>query len=118
MLAILAVTEAIADALDRKTPIYLLALDVKKAFDVVRHDSLCHKLYSQMDPFSWKFIKQNLKTSAQVRLQGDFGTPFTTEQGVGQGKILSTHCYKNYINNLLDILSESAHGYCIGSTFL
>ena len=37
-LAVLAVTESIADAADCKSSLYLLALDVRKAFDVVRCD--------------------------------------------------------------------------------
>jgi hypothetical protein len=117
-LAILVVTEAIADSLDSKTPLYLLALDVRKAFDVVRHGSLCRKLYDQLDAYSWKFIRRNLLTLAQVKLSNLLGENFCVEQGVGQGKIMSTHCYKAYINDLLDRLDGAAQGFEIGNTYM
>jgi len=117
-LAILSVTEAIADASDRKCPLYLLTVDVRKAFDVVRQDSLCHKLYHLVDSHSWKVIRQNLHTIARVKLRDSLGEPFDVGQGVGQGKILSTHCYKQYVNDLLDRLSEARHGYSIGETYM
>ena len=38
--------------------------------------------------------QENLHTLAHVRSNGMLGDPFEVTQGVGQGKILSTHCYK------------------------
>ena len=117
-LAALAVTEAIAEAHDTKSPLYVLALDVRKAFDVVNQDSLCRKLNNHLDSQSWKFVQQNLKTEARVKLQGNLGVPFLVKQGVGQGKIFSTHAYKVYIHDLLDRLTDSDAGLYIGTTFI
>ena len=120
-MAILAVTEAISDAVDRHTPLYIAALDVKKAFDVVYHPSLLHKLFHQRNVCNatWKYIKNNnLNTKDQVKLQGALSEPFTVNQGVGQGKILSTFNYKLYINNLLCQLSSSDFGSHVGTEYL
>ena len=117
--ASLIVTEALAEARDRKTPLYLVTLDVKKAFDVVDHASLMRKLYSpDADPNTWTIMKQNLESNSQVRLQGRFGKPFPVRQGVGQGKILSTHNYKVYANGLLVDLSTSKLGLMIGGLYI
>ena len=117
-MAILAVTEAIADATDRRAPLYVIALDVRKAFDVVDHSSLLRKLYHQTDSPTWRYIHRNLKTSARVRLGGSYGRPFDVNQGVGQGKIMSTHNYKLYVNNLLLQLTNIQSGAKIGETFI
>ena len=67
----------------------------------------------------WKYIKNNnLNTKAQVTLQGALGEPFTVNQGVGQGKILSTFNYKLYINDLLCQLSSSDFGSHVGTEYL
>ena len=117
-LAILAVSEAIANAHDRREALYLLTCDVRKAFDVVRQDSLTRKLFNHVDSHSWKFVIQNLATLAHVKLTGTLGDSFNALQGVGQGKILSTHCYKIYVDNLLDRLENSTYGYQIGGTYV
>ena len=107
VLAVLVVTEAIADALDQKKPLFILTLYVRKAFDVACQDSLLRKWHSITDSNSWAFMESNLQTSARVRLQHRYGDSFPVHQGVGQGKILSTHNYKVYINDLLLLLEAS-----------
>ena len=72
-MTILAVTEAISDTVDRHTPLYIAALDVKRAFDVVHHPSLLHKLFHQSNicNSTWNYLKNNnLNTDAWVKLQG------------------------------------------------
>ena len=117
-MSILAVTEAIADATDRRAPLYVIALDVRKAFDVVDHSSLLGKLYHHTDSPTWRYIHRNLKTSARVRLGGSYGRPFDVNQGVGQGKIMSTHNYKLDVNNLLLQLTNIQCGAKIGETYI
>ena len=99
IMAALAITEAISDAFDNRTTLYVIALDVRKAFDVVDHRLLLHKLYQVSDHSSWTYIHGSLNTSAKVK------TPWSSwrffqrivDQGVGQGKITSTHSYKEFI---------------------
>ena len=118
-MAILSVTEAVANPTDKKSPLsplYLLTLEVRKVFEVVHHDFLCHKHYHWNDTRSWKCIQHNLMSLSQVTISGRLGELFKVDQGVGQGKILSTHCYKTYIHDLLSRLEEASYGYyCIGS---
>lgn len=113
--AVLAVTEAIAEAKDLHIPIYMVALDVKKAFDTVDHKSLLKKHFNQgMDPNTWTCLRQNLESTAQARVGNCLGESFPIKQGVGQGKIQSTTSYKTYVNDLIDILVESKEGMYIG----
>ena len=117
-LAILMVNEAIAEAADNKQPLYAITLDARKAFDVVDHSSLIRKLYfNGTDLHSLMFIINNLRTEAKVKLNGHYGDPFVVQQGVGQGKIISTHNYKTYGNDLLLQLEECASGAHIANNY-
>ena len=114
------VTEAIADALDQKKPLFILTLDVRKAFDVVCQDSLLRKLHtvSITDSNSWAYMESNLQTSVRVRLQHRYGDSFPVHQGVGQGKIISIHNYAVYINDLLLLLEAPGCGLSISANYL
>ena len=63
-------------------------------------------------------MESNLQTSARVRLQHRYGDSFPVHQGVGQGKIISTHNYKVYINDLLLLLEASGCGLSISANYL
>ena len=57
LLAALAVTEHIAESKDSKQPLYLTALDVRKAFDVVDHEILRFRLLTCIkDPYVWSVV--------------------------------------------------------------
>ena len=101
-----------------KKPLFIITLDVKKAFDVVWHASLLRKMFSISDANSWSFLDSNLRTNSSVRLQNQFGQCFTVQQGVGQGKIMSTHNYKCYVNDVLDLLTNSNCGSRIGASYI
>ena len=116
MMASLLCTEAIAEGMDNKTPIYLAALDSQKAFDVVDHTSLKVKLYNQStDSTMWKTETLLLEgLSGVVRVEGGFSRSFRLHQGVGQGKVLSPTQYKAYLHDGIRQLSESNIGAFIG----
>ena len=63
-----------------------------------------------MDLHTWK--------SAKVKLHGHLGDSFSVDQGVGQGKITSTHSYKVYIDGLLHRLTHSGQGAYIGDIYI
>ena len=117
-MAALAITEAISDACDNHTTLYVIALDVRKAFDVVDHRLLLHRPYQVSDHSSWTYIYGSLNTSAKVKLHGLLGDSFSVDQGVGQGKITSTHSYKVYIDGLLHPLTYSGQGAYIGNIYI
>ena len=95
-MATLLFTETMADAQDSHTPLYVAALDAQKAFDVVDIVSLKCRLY----------------------LQNSLSDTFPVLQGVGQGRILSTHNYKLFIYPLLKLFSTLGFGYHIGTHFV
>jgi hypothetical protein len=112
----LAVTEAIAESMDQKRPIYIAALDTQKAFDVVWRDSLFRRLYQAGISDTWPIHKKLLgNTIIKVRLGDDLSRPVCISQGIGQGRILATFNYKKYINPALLRLSEAGRGVRIGS---
>ena len=118
-LAILMVTEVIADARDSKHPLYIITLDVRKAFDVVDHGSLLRKLFFLgIDLHSLQFIANNLRTQVKVKLQNSYGEPFQINQGVGQGKIISTFNYKSYVNDLLNQFESSSIGSHVAKQYM
>ena len=51
-------------------------------------------------------------------LHGHLGDSFSVDQGVGQGKITSTHSYKVYIDGLLHRLTHSGQGAYIGDIYI
>ena len=53
VMAALVLTEAIAEARDQDTPLYVATLDASKAFDVVDHTSLKRRLYLS-NPELWR----------------------------------------------------------------
>ena len=80
----------------------------------------CYYLNSTrcLDHSSWTYIHGSLNTSAKVKLHGHLGDSFSVNQGVGQGKITSTHSYKVYIDGLLHRLTHSGQGAYIGDIYI
>ena len=56
------VSESIAECKDRKTPLYIASLDVQKAFDVIRHESLLERLYQFGLSGAWWRLKDSAYT--------------------------------------------------------
>ena len=110
ILAALLVSEHIAEAKDSGSPLFVTALDVKKAFDVVDHQILKLRLLPVFpEPRIWQVVVGLLtQSTSQVRVNRALGDPYPNLQGVGQGRILSTLQYKVYINPLLELM-ENIH---------
>ncbi|KAK3085377.1 hypothetical protein FSP39_002384 [Pinctada imbricata] len=116
-LAALLLTEAIAEAKDLKKMLYATFLDASKAFDVVWHDSMLHKLYHYgLKGTDWLLMKewyQNM--SSQVKWEGSLSTKFMELQGVRQGGVWSPTAYKMFLNPALEIFQNNSLGMRIGS---
>ena len=119
-MASLLITEAVAEAHHRSTPVYIATLDARKAFDVVCHRILKMKLYETDISSGLWMILDNLYTDSQecVRWRGGDSDPFFSKQGVKQGSIISPMLYKAYINGLLDTLQQNHLGAFIGGFFV
>ena len=115
--AALILTEAIAEAQDRKHPLYAAFLDASKAFDVVWHNSMLRKLYEAgLQGVDWVLMKDWYSNmTSQVKWEGELSRPFAEQQGVRQGGIWSPTAYKAFINPILKIFEENALGLRIGS---
>ena len=114
-MAALVATEVQAENKDLGKPTYMASLDTQKAFDVVWQDSLAIRLFTSKPVETWKAHMLLLEnTNLQVRQGPDLSAPFKVDQGVGQGKILSTKNYKEYIDPSLKIYKTSRAGCFIG----
>lgn len=87
MNAAMILSECINESNVQKKPLYVAALDVQKAFDVVDHDSLLRKLY--LDGISgddWLLLKDLYAgMTAKVKWDGFLSSPLIIRQGVRQG---------------------------------
>ena len=86
MNAAMILSECINESKLHNKPLYIAALDVQKAFDVVDHDSLLRKLY--LDGISgdnWLFMKDLYSNmTAKVKWDGFLSPAVTILQGVRQ----------------------------------
>ena len=103
-----------------KEVIFLTTLDSQKAFDVVNHQILLDQLYFlRLDTEYWT-IMEDLYTglTSTVKWQGGTSLSFQIDQGVRQGGVLSTHLYKNYINELQANREDHNIGVFISNTYV
>jgi hypothetical protein len=71
-----------------KTNFYITFLDVKSAFDVVRHEILLDKLLDQnLNPIYWKILREVYSDlSLNIKWLDGLSQSFSIKQGVRQGK--------------------------------
>jgi hypothetical protein len=100
----------ISDKRNSNETLILIALEAKKAFEVVDHIHLFWKIYHQdITGSTWLLIKELYrKTTTQV----------LKYQGVKQGRILSAGFYKAYNNDILNTLERSDMGFKIGTSYV
>ena len=117
MNAALILSECINESNAQKKPMYIAALDVQKAFDVVNHKFLLHKLYFDGITGDDWLLLSDLYTNmtARVKWDGFLSVPFVIKQGVRQGGILSASHYKIYNNPLLLEIEDKFTGTHIGT---
>ena len=113
----LLLTEAIAEAIDQKNPLFAAYLDASKAFDVVWHDSMLRKLYlCGLQGKDWLLMKDWYSNmESMVKWEGSLSKPFQEFQGVRQGGIWSPTAYKMFINPALDLFEKHQLGFKIGT---
>ena len=95
------------DRRDIQASAYLAFLGAKSAIDVVSHKSLMRKLFNiGVEGNMWTIINSlHQDARSVVKWQGEISKHFRVEQGVRQGRILSTDIYKVYNDGLLDRLT-------------
>ncbi len=97
--------------------LYAGFLDAKSAFDVVWTGSLLRRLNAAgIQGPDWLVIKSlHEGASSAVKWKGEISDKFNISQGVRQGGVLSTLEYKEFVNPLLHLLSDSGAGSKIGT---
>ena len=102
---------------DLKKPTIFGMLDAKSAFDVVRHNNLIRKLFHMgLSAQNILMIDQLYKdATSKVKWKNQSSETFPIEQGVRQGGTLSADLYKVYVNQLLNLLTDSNMGGRIGA---
>lgn len=107
--------ESIYNTVETGEKAFVAFLDIHKAFDTVWHSGLFRKLkclnisptYLDIIVHAYKNIK------GVVSINGCQSTPFSIQQGIRQGGVLSSFLYLVFINDLIEELDTSGLGVSI-----
>lgn len=118
--ASLILNEAIAEARDNKSPLFIASLDIQKAFDVVPHTLLLRKLFHDGLPGSWWLLKKSSYEGMTTKViwHNTKGEAYKILQGIIQGGFGSTSDFKESIHDSIETIVSSEIGYHIGETFV
>ena len=99
---------------------YSCSMDMKKAFDLVKHDKLFKKLLDRKFPLVHLrlFISMYMMQSAKVKWKGTLSDAFAIVNGVKQGAVISAILFCVYIDDLIKILRRRRDGCWIDKTFV
>ena len=108
-LALLSLTDRIYKAIDSKHFVVLLSIDLRKAFDVIRHDILLDKLENAgIRGFMLKWFQSYLSNRYhQTIVNGTESDVLKVQYGVPQGSSLGPLLYLIYFNDVQNIFNDS-----------
>ena len=95
-------------------------MDMKKAFDTVKHGTLFRKLIDRKLPLVYirLFIVMYMNQSAQVKWKGSLSEAFSIVNGVKQGAVISAILFCVYIDDLIKVIRRNKDGCWINDTFV
>ena len=110
------VAETISYYRSRGSNVYMLSLDASKAFDRVQYSKMFDKLISKdVCPLIIRFILNSyLISKSLVKWNKTQSEPFSINNGVKQGAVLSAPLFALYVDDLLIKLNNSKQGCHIG----
>ena len=114
------VVEGINHFTRNDTEVYTCFMDMKKAFDMVKHSLLFQKLIERNIPPIYLRLLLFMYTSqsAKVRWKGSMSDSFSISNGVKQGAVLSAILFCIYIDGLIKELRRKGEGCWINGAFL
>ena len=101
--------ETIATLLEKNRKVFVLYLDVSKAFDGVWVEGLFYRLWEMgVRGKTWRLLYKSYQDfKCRVRIQNQMSEWYPLRCGIHQGGYLSLLKYLAFINSLLDSLEES-----------
>ena len=114
------VVESIAHFSINHSDLFGCFMDMKKAFDMVKHSSLFKKLNDRgLPPIITRLLLVMYKNqTANVRWDSSTSDPFAITNGVKQGAVLSAILFCVYIDDLLKDLRRKGDGCWINNNFV
>ena len=112
--------ETVEYYVSNNSTVYVLLIDASKAFD-----RLCHsKLFEVLETYNVcplvRRLLYNIYSRSEMHVQWNStqSPPFSLNNGVKQGGVLSPILFSIYIDSLLQKLKESGLGCQVGRTFV
>ena len=98
--------------LRNNSEVFTCFMDMKKAFDMVKHNLLFNKLIERNVPpiFIRLLIVMYLSQKAKVKWEGSLSNSFSITNGVKQGAVLSAVLFCVYIDDLIKTLRKEGNG--------
>ena len=112
------VLETIHYFTSRGSAMYLCLLDLTKAFDHVKHDTLFRKLSSKVPPIFLRLVLViYLCQTCNVKWDGCYSSEFSVSNGVRQGAVASPLYFNVYLDDLFVHMKDSGLGCHIDNYF-
>ena len=114
------VVESIGHFRRNNSDVFSCFMDMRKAFDMVRHSTLFKKLMQRNVPHIYLrlLIVMYTSQSARVRWNGSLSDAFPILNGVKQGAVLSAILFCVYIDGLIKEIRRNQDGCWIKDAFV
>ena len=114
------VVESISHFIRNGSDIFSCFMDMRKAFDLVKHSLLFKKLIDRRIPFIYIRLLLVMYESQRARViwDGSFSEPFSITNGVKQGAVLSAVLFCIYIDDLIKTLRRNRDGCWVNGEYV